>query len=203
MSIVPKLHSHDALSMQRPEKLRAGRSGSCQPPFCDPHFARYRQRAERSSMGKHGCQQAGQLLPHPRPTGWGTHCPWSSQHLFGSKRTSTQDPRGVGMRTQRSCCPAPGTEGSEGKRVSPPDRGCLCCTGLLLLSAMTLARSWDWGPADFTSCRFCSRICVEREGERSSGCSQAGGFGRGIPRAYGVQCPVVLGLNRSSSCVGA
>lgn len=142
--------------------------------------------------GKHGRQQAGQVLPHPRPTGWGRHCPWSSQHLFCSKSTSTQDHRGVGMRTQRSCCPAPGTEDSEGKLVSPPDRGCLCCTGLLLFSAMTLARSWDWGPADFTSCRFCSRIYVEREGERSSVCSQAGEFGRGIPRAY--WCPVSSGV---------
>lgn len=139
----------------------------------------------------------------PRPTGWGRHCPWSSQHPFCSKSTSTQDHRGVGMRTQKSCCPAPGTEDSEGKLVCPPDRGCLCCTGLLLFSAMTLARSWDWGPADFTSCRFCSRIYVEREGERSSVCSQAGEFGRGIPRAYCVQCPVMLGLNRSSSGVGA
>lgn len=37
-------------------------------------------------------------------------------------------------------------------------------TGLRLFSAMTLASSWDWGLLDFTSCRFCSRICVERRG---------------------------------------
>lgn len=38
-------------------------------------------------------------------------------------------------------------------------RGHRCHTGLRLVSAMTLASSCDWGPADFTSWRFCSRIC--------------------------------------------
>lgn len=93
------------------------------------------------------------------------------------------------MRTQGSCCPAPGIADSEGKHVSPPDRGRLCCTGLLLFSAMTLARSWDWGPADFTSCRFCSRICVERDGERSSVCRVRLGTLEGAsPGHTGVQC---------------
>lgn len=41
-------------------------------------------------------------------------------------------------------------------------------TGLRLVSAITLASSWDCGPADFTSWRFCSRIC-RRDAEREDG----------------------------------
>lgn len=41
-------------------------------------------------------------------------------------------------------------------------------TGLRLVSAITLANSCDWGPADFTSWRFCSRIC-RREAKQGQG----------------------------------
>ena len=141
-----------------------------------------KRRSQRYSRGR-----PGSCCPAQCPHGVIRHCPQSSQHPFCSKAPAPKIPGEVGMRTQGSCCPAPGTEDTEGKLVSPPDRGCLCCTGLRLFSAMTLARSWDWGPADFTSCRFCSRIYVERQGEsKLSVQSQAVEFGRAFSGHTGV-----------------
>lgn len=114
--------------------------------------------------------------------GWLDTVPGPHGIRFAAKAPAPEITGTVGMRTQGSCCPAPGTEDPEGKLVSPPDRGRLCCTGLRLFSAMTLARSWDWGPADFTSCRFCSRICVERDREsKLSVQCQAVGLGGAFP----------------------
>lgn len=75
-----------------------------------------------------------------------------------------------------SCPPLPRAGAEEGcERAAQAQAGshqawCPRCqrqpampTGLLLCSAITLASSWDWGPADFTSWRFCSRICREIE----------------------------------------
>ena len=85
--------------------------------------------------------------------------------ILQQKHQRPRSQRKVGRRAQGSCCLALGTADPEGAHASPPDGGGICCTGLRLFSAMTLAGGWDGGRAAFTSGRFCSRIGVEGGGK--------------------------------------
>lgn len=147
ISIFLQLQAHDAISAQRPEMLRQASPSSWKLPATFPALQDSKRWQSRAPREKHGSQprshgQAGQLLPAQCPQGVIRHCPLGpTASVLQQEHQHPRSQREVGMRTQGSCCPAPGTEDPGGARVSPPDRGCLCCTGLRLFSAMTLARS--------------------------------------------------------------